>query len=505
MRAEDVIVGIDVGTSLVKSVAFDCKGRPVALARRPNSFKIPRPGWAECDMEATWELVRQTLNKLVQNLPGGSRGILALSVSGNMGGAWLTDGAKKPIRPAILWNDGRAASVLNRWRMEGLIDTIFGISCCVPCPGFSIPLLHWIRDCESDTFEKARYLFFAKDWIRFKLTGELCTEESELTHVPWDAEQRGYSDEVFRLCGMEEVKSLFLPLVDSGAVMGHVHRRAAEETGLGEGIPVVAGLADVSASLVGAGAVQTGCGTIIIGTSCLNNVTVSRPVYEPWGVGLIFTVPNGAWARTLTNQTGTIAFDWFSREWAPRDKTGHQLTMKDLDEAVSRVPLGARGIVFHPYLNSTGLLSPVYEPRARARFWGLGVEHTRFDMLRSIYEGIALATADCFEHLPPFDQPVRLVGGAAKSRVWRQMFADATGCTLALLEGEEVGALGVAMLAGVAAGIWNSIDEAVKECCRVETTIEPVEENHEQYGRLLQLYRMLRRNLKEEYDMRDGL
>ena len=143
MPAEDVVVGIDLGTSVVKSVAFDRSGRPVAFARRPNTFGIPHPGWAECDMEVVWKLVRETLCELVQDLSAGPHSVPALGVTGNMGGAWLTDGAKRPLRPAILWNDGRAAGVLTRW----------------------------LRDLEPDSFAKARRLFFAKDWVRFKLTG----------------------------------------------------------------------------------------------------------------------------------------------------------------------------------------------------------------------------------------------------------------------------------------------------------------------------------------------
>lgn len=137
------------------------------------------------------------------------------------------------------------------------------------------------------------------------------------------------------------------------------------------------------------------------------------------------------------------------------------------------MPPGARGVIFHPYLNSTGVLAPVSAPKARARFWGLSVEHTRFDLLRAIYEGVALAMADCMEYLPLSEDPVRLVGGAARSRVWSQIFADVTGRPMVLVGGEETGTLGVAMLAGVTVGIWKNLVEAVETCCKLGPLIEP--------------------------------
>lgn len=504
-RHERFLVGVDVGTSVVKSVAFNDLGEVVAIARRGNSFDTPRPGWAECDMHAVWKLVTDALREVTAALPGGAQEVQAVGVSGNMGGSWLTDAKGIPVRPAILWNDGRAAGVLNAWREEGVIDDIFDISCNTPVPGFSVPLLAWLAENEPETLARARYLFFSKDWIRYRLTGERFSEESDASHMPGDAAARGYSERILARCGIADLQRLLLPLTGSGAVAGRVHARAAEETGLRQGTPVVAGLADVTATLTGAGAVSAGCATAIIGTSCLNSVTTSAPLYEPRNIGFSFLIPEGKWTRTLSNQTGTLALSWFRREFMVGSLARSPHDFEALERQAASVPLGARGIIFHPYLNGTGVSAPVYEPRARARFWGVGIEHTRTDMLRAIYEGVALSMADCFEHLPPFEGPVRLMGGGARSRLWRQMFADVTGRPMVLLRGEELGALGVAMLAGVATGVWRDLQEACEGCCHSDECVEPDTRSHEAYARILAMYQRLRRDLSDECDYKGEL
>jgi len=500
-----VTVGIDVGTSVVKSVAFAEDGTAVAVAKRNNSFDIPRPGWAECSMEAVWTKVQDVLQELVEQLPGGAAQVRAVGPCGNMGGAWLTDAKGQPVGPAILWNDGRAAGVLKRWRQDGLMDEIFSIGCNMPAPGFSVPLLAWLTEHQPDTLARAKHLFFSKDWVRYKLTGERHTEESDASHIPGDVAGRGYSERLLALCGLEETRRLLLPLVASTSIVGCVHKRAADETSLSEGTPVVAGLADVSATLTGAGAILPGCATTILGTSCLSSVTTATPVFAPHGVGFSFLLPGGQWTRTLSNQTGTLALSWFARAFAPTPLGQGVPDFAALDEEAGAVPVGARGVIFHPYLNSTGVSAPLYEPRARARFWGVGLEHTRADLLRAIYEGVALSVADCFERLPPSEGPVRLLGGGSRSPFWRQLLADVTGRPLVLPRGEELGALGVAMLAGVATGVWATLDEACGVCCGTGEYIEPDMEKHEVYGRMLQMYRHLREDLAAECDYWDAL
>ena len=490
-RRPEVVVGVDVGTTLIKAAAFDQRGRAVAGAQAATACETPRSGWVEVEMEGLWRQVAATLRALAGRL-GGGHPVRAIGISAFMGGAWLVDRDGRPVRNAIAWHDARAVTVLDELRAAGLLERSFAISCNALTPGFALVLLRWLRDHQPEVLERARTLLFAKDWIRFRLTGELATDASDASHAPGAAVQRGFSLPLMADWGLGGLSGLLPPVLPSGAVAGRVAPAAAAVTGMPAGTPVVTGLADVSAALVGGGVVAARQAGTIIGSSCLNSVVTERPVWEPAGVGLSFLIPPAAWTRTMPNQTGTLALDWFRREF------GAGMDAAALEAAVAEVPRGARGVLFHPYLNGTGLLAPVYEPRARGRLSGLGLEHTRWDILRSIYEGLAFAVADCLDLLPAFEEPITLLGGGARSAVWRQIVADATGRAFAVADNAEPGALGVALLAGVAAGWWGSLDQAVAACCARGAATLPDPAAHAEYRPRLERYRRLRRGLVEE-------
>ena len=311
-RPSEVVIGVDVGTTMVKAAAFDQVGRVAALVQAATVCETPRPGWVEVEMEGLWRQVAAALRELAGRL-GGGHPIRAIGISAFMGGAWLVDRDGRPVRNAIPWHDARAVTVLDELRAAGLLERSFAISCNALTPG------------------------------------------------------------------------------------------------------------------------QAGT---ILGSSCLNSVVTERPVWEPAGVGLSFLIPPDRWTRTMPNQTGTLALDWFRRNF---DAGG--LDAAALDATVAEVPRGARGVLFHPYLNGTGVLAPVYEPRARGRLSGLGLEHTRGDILRAIYEGLAFAVADCLDLLPEFAEPIVLLGGGAHSAAWRRIAADVTGRAFAVASAAEPGAL----------------------------------------------------------------
>lgn len=498
-RRQEVVVGVDVGTTLIKAAAFDRRGRVVARAQAATACETPRPGWVEVEMEGLWRQVAATLGALAGRL-GGGQPVRAIGIGAFMGGAWLIDRAGRPVRNAIPWHDGRAVGVLDELREARLLDRSFAVSCNALTPGFALVLLRWLRDHEPAVLDRARTLLFAKDWLRFRLTGELATDESDASHAPGDALQRGFSLALLADWGLGGLSGLLPPVLPSGAVAGRVTAAAAAATGMPAGTPVVTGLADVSAALVGGGVVGAGQAGTIIGSSCLNSVVTEQPVWEPAGVGLSFLIPPAAWTRTMPNQTGTLAFDWFRREFGAEG-----MDAAALEAAVATVPRGARGVLFHPYLNATGVLAPAYEPRARGRLSGLGLEHTRWDILRAIYEGLAFAVADCLDLLPAFAEPITLLGGGGRNAVLRQIVADVTGRAFAPADNAEPGALGVALLAGVAAGWWGSPEQAVAACCSLGAPTLPDPDAHAEYQPRLEQYRHVRRGLLEEQETQRAL
>ena len=492
----EVVVAVDVGTTLIKAAAFDQAGKVLAPVQAATVCQNPRPGWVEVEMEGLWRQVAAALRELTGRL-GGGHSIRAIGISAFMGGAWLVDRDGRPVRNAIAWHDARAVTVLDDLREAGLLESSFAVSCNALTPGFALVVLRWLREHEPAALERAHTLLFAKDWLRFRLTGEAATDGSDASHAPGDALQRTFSPRLMAEWGLGELHALLPPVLPSGEVAGRVTEAAARDSGMPAGTPVVTGLADVSAALVGGGVVAPGQAGTIIGSSCLNSVVTERPVRDPAGVGLSFLVPPDRWTRTMPNQTGLLALDWFRRNF---DAGG--LDAAALDTAVAKVPRGARGVLFHPYLNGTGVLAPVYEPRARGRLSGLGLEHTRWDILRAIYEGLAFAVADCMELLPAFAEPITLLGGGAQSTAWRRIVADVTGRSFAPAGAAEPGALGVALLAGMAAGWWHSLDAAVAACCKRGDPVLPDPSAHSEYRPRLERYRRLRRDLVEEQQAR---
>lgn len=495
---KQMLIGIDVGTSVIKCGAYDVDGVELCVNAQANACAMEN-GRSECSMESLWtntaEVVRTTLSD--SRLEGYAP--LAASVSGNMIGLWMLDRSGRPFRPAILWNDGRSADILQTWKLDGRYKRIFDISCNVMNPGFTVPLLRWMVENSPRELEQASTLFFCKDWIRFKLTGELLTEETDLSHIPGDVRTRKLSDEVFSVCGVSGLQTRFAPLAASTAVTGRVTREACRLTGLPFDLPVATGLADVSASILGAGGVKEGDRTLVMGTSCLCSITLNRPVFEPRYAGISFLLPGGKVTRTLPNQTGMIALDWFVREFLAPPADGI-VKWNDLERVLDRdIPEGSDGLIFHPYLNSTGVVAPVYEPKARGRLWGLGLQHGRKHILRSIYEGLAYAVADCFEDMPAGTGPVRFVGGGAKSRFLGQLVSDVSGLTLRRMRAGEGGALGAAMAAGIAVGVWKDAEDAASFCSLPGELVEPDADRNARYRPFFERYKLLRSRLAEEY------
>jgi sugar (pentulose or hexulose) kinase len=497
------LLGIDAGTSVCKSVLFDLEGREVAVARAPSAVQHPVPDASEADMRQVWAAVCSTIRELThrEGFPAGA--IAGVGVTAAVSGAWLLDAHRQPFRNAVLWNDGRAASILARWEAEGLMPEIFAISGNALFPGMTLPALNWLAGHEPETLARARYVLCGKDWIRFKLTGEICSDESDLSQMPGDISTRAYSDRLFGLCGVGDFAHLFPPLARPDAIIGRVTQEAADETGLLPGTPVVTGVADVQASMLGAGATRAGTACSIVGTSALNNVVLEGPSFTPEGIGFQFLMPGRLWIRSLTNTAGTMSLEWFMQNFCAEERIlanqrGSNV-YEILEEEAAGVPIGAGGVIFHPYLNTTGVLAPFRNVAARAQFFGLAVDHERRHMLRAVYEGLALAMRELYDLLPVDAREVIVTGGGARSHFWCQMFADCTGRRMLVPEGSEFGAKGVAILAGVATGQYADLEAATRATYRVQRVHEPDAQAHRQYGKVFELYRAIYEDMQEHW------
>ncbi len=503
------LMGIDVGTSVCKSVVFTLSGQQVATAECPTPAQHPVPESSEVDMLQLWQAVCSTIRKVVGAGGVPAEEIRGIGVSSTVGGVWLLDREKQPFRRALLWNDGQAAPLLTAWEQEGRLEEIFRLSGNAIFPGMTLPGLRWLKDNEPETVARARYLLCGKDWVRFKLTGEIHSDETDLSQMPCDIRTRGYSEELFELCGIADLADLFPPVAASQDVVGGVTAETAADTGLWQGTPVVIGLADVQATVVGAGAARVRRGCSIVGTSCLNNVVLDGPSFEPSGIGFQFLLPNRLWLRSLANTSGTLNLEWFLNnfcdaeraEAARRGVSVYQV----LEEEAASIPVGSQGVIFHPYLNTTGVAAPFRNVAARAQYFGLSTTHDRRHLLRATYEGLALSMRELYDLMATPIEEVVLCGGGARSPFWCQMFADCTGRRMLVPEGREFGAKGVALLAGVGVGLYPSLEEAMGSTLRLERAYEPREEANRQYGMVYELYRDIYLDMQDDWWHRSKL
>jgi sugar (pentulose or hexulose) kinase len=460
----DLVIGIDVGTTTVKSAAFALPRLdvPVALRKRPSATVSPRPDRSEADPAAVEQAMVATLGELVSEV--GAERVAAVGISGTACGAWLIDGAGVPVRPAILWNDGRAAEVTQGWARDGLMERIFAISGNVPFPGYTLSVLGWLSRHEPAALEVADAILWCKDWLRYRLTGVLATEESEASYVPFDIVARAWSDELFEMTGVGAWRHLFPDLLPPRTTLP-MTAEAARMTGLLEGTPVALGATDIVAGVVGAGAARLGGTVTILGTSANSTVVAAAPPWEPRNVGIMAASPSGRFARSLINTSGSATLDWGARIVADGD-------VDRLLALAGQASEGADGLILVPYLSPAGTVSPRVDPRATGTLAGMRVHHGPSHVARAMVEGLAFAVADCYANMAVPVLEIVAVGGAARSDLLLQALADLAGRPVVRLAGDEFGARGVAVLAAWAIGATDDLD-ALSGSVRHERRFEP--------------------------------
>ncbi|MDB6001360.1 MAG: carbohydrate kinase [Rhizobacter sp.] len=506
-----LLLGIDKGTTMTKAVVFDADtGAAVATARRPTPSFHPHADWHEEDMASTWAGVAAAIRDAITATGRPASEIAGVGVSGHMGGLWALDRHRQPVGRAIAWPDGRACGLLDGWQRDGTVDRLYDICGNAPIPGLPLVLLAHMKRHEPAFFDGIQHLMLAKDYVNYRLTGELVTDESDLSFFPCDIRERRFSPALFELAGVPEAEAWLPAVLPTGAALGRVTREAAAATGLVEGTPVSTGAGDAVAAAIGVGALEAGQAVTVIGTSFMNNLTTDRPLLEPRGVGFLFLMPDGRWQRLMSNTGGgSLCLKWvldtFGARWGAEGKPDEDALYARIEAEARGLPPLPAGLVFHPYLNTSGMSAPRFEPCARASIFGLDLSVTPIALLRSVMEGVALAMVDCYGAIDAPVRDIRLTGGGARSALWREICAAAMNRPLQIPEVEETGALGVAMLAATAVGLYADLPAAARGMVRFGPAVEPQPRLAEAYAAAYPLFRSLREQMTPLWAQRAAL
>lgn len=481
-----MLLGLDLGTSSVKALLLDPDGTASGEGSVSYPVRSPSPGWAESRPEEWWDAVGQAAREAA-----GARGpeVTALGLSGQMHGVVLAGPDGCPLRPAVLWADARSTDHLHACRS---LDEDARRRLANPlATGMAGPTLLWLRDNEPGVYESARWALQPKDWLRLQLTGEAAAEPSDASAtLLYDLLADRWDYEVVEALGLRP--DLLAPLVASSDTAGELTREAAEHLGLQAGLPVAAGAADTAAAMLGSGLLEPGLVQLTVGTGAQIVGPADHPAPDPHGKTHLYR----AAAPDLFYSMAAIQNAGLALEWARRVLGA---SWEEVYEEAFSVPAGAEGAVFLPYLS--GERTPHLDPAARGAWTGLGLGHGRGHLLRAALEGVAFALREGLEALEAAGISVpelRLAGGGATKEPWRRLLADVLDRPLRLLPGDvaaNASARGAALLAGVAAGVYASVEDTLSLAPEPERTIHPGKESsayEAAYARYRELYPRLR-------------
>ncbi|PZA07125.1 MULTISPECIES: xylulokinase [unclassified Meiothermus] len=433
-----MFLGLDLGTGSLKVLLLDEAGRVRGEASRAYPVRSPRPGWAESDPQAWWSAAGEAVRKAV---PDPAR-VQAIGLSGQMHGVVLCQADGAPLRPAILWADGRSGAELELYRR--LPAEFRRRLANPPAVGMAGPSLLWLRRHEPEVYRRARWALQPKDWLRLRLTGEARAEPSDASAtLMYDLEADGWFHALLEELDLRQ--DWLAPLVPSASVAGCLTEEAAAHLGLSAGIPVAAGAADTAAALLGSG-LAPGEAQLTVGSGAQIAVVLEEARIDPTlRTHLYRAAQPGRWYALAAMQNAGIALEWV-------------LGVLGLDWATAyaeaqRVPPGCEGLTFLPYL--TGERTPHLDPQARGAWAGLGLGHTRSHLVRAALEGLAFALRQGLEALGPAipaATPLRLAGGGTLEPFWRQMLSDVLGRPLWASSVAAASARGAALLAAMATG-----------------------------------------------------
>ena len=499
----DILLGIDAGTSVIKSVAFSLAGETIAVAARPNVYQTLGGGQVEQDMALTWANCAATLRELGERVPDLPRRVAALAVTGQGDGSWLIDAAGEPVGGALLWLNSRAAGLISDYlKSDAYRDhysrTGSGLNACM-----ASAQLAWMKRWQPDRITRADTCFHCKDWLYFKLTGARVTDPSEGNFTFGNYRTREYEPSILDAMGIADCARLLPRMIDGAIEAGSLSAAGAAETLLPQGLPVSLAYIDVVCTALGGGLCDPvgDVGVSILGSTGMHMRYVPTPEEVRLNddrSGYTMCLPiDRACASMQSNLAATLNIDWLmdmAREAAEMAgaKTSRSALLSGLDEKVLATAAGQA--IYHPYIFEAGERGPFLNPDARAQFSGLSTRTSFAGLARAVFEGLAFAARDCYLASGSIPREVRVGGGAARSRAIRAILAAALGANIRTLSRDEFGASGAAMMAAVSVGVYPNMRACAEDWVApfLDKLSVPDPDLSEFYSKLYPIYRTIR-------------
>ena len=485
-----MVLGIDVGTGGTRAVLVTDQGKvEFSSSSEHNGIHSEQIGWAEQEPADWWRACQEAVGTLLRSSGIDASDIQAIGLTGQMHGCVLLDGSGRVLRPALIWCDQRTQPECD-WLTETVgLSHLVDLVANPALPNFTLTKLLWVKRHQPEIFAQIEHVLCPKDYVRYRLTGEFAIDMQEASGtLLLDVAHRRWSDELAALAG---IPTRWLPRLFEGIeVCARISNAGASATGLAAGTPVVAGAGDQGAGAVGMGILEPGSVSATIGTSGVVFAATDTPTKDPAGRlhTFCYAAP-GLWhVMGVTNGAG-LSLRYFRDTFTPRNSYDELLIL------AQDIPAASDGLLWAPYL--FGERTPHLDPEARAAFVGVTAQHTRAHFIRAVLEGVAMSLRDTLSLFAELQIPVsgiRLGGGGARGKLWRQIQADVYGRPVELLAAEEGGAFGAALLAGTGVGIWPDLSAACAEAVQVAEIIEPKDAGAMEiaYARYRRLYPALR-------------
>lgn len=490
-------LGIDVGTGGTRALLLNETGKIAASCTEPHAeMRMERPLWAEQDPDDWWRAAQVAIQGVLREARTDGAAVKGIGFSGQMHGLVMLDENGKVIRPSLIWCDQRSQPQVDAIHAKVGRDRVVQFTANPAITGFTLPKLLWVRDHDPASYAQLNTVLLPKDYIRYKLSGELAQDVSDASGTGvFDVANRVWSRPMMDELGLNP--AWFPPVFESAQVCGRITNDASAATGLLSGTPMVAGAGDQAASAIGNGIVDTGIASCTLGTSGVVFAHMDSPAYDPAGRVHTFchAVP-GKWHVMGVTQGAGLSLQWFRNNLAPG------VSYDSLMTEAATAELCCDGLFWLPYL--MGERTPHLDASARGGWIGITARHQRRDLIRSIIEGVSYSQKDCLDVIVEIGveiQKVRASGGGAQSPLWRQILADVFARRVTTLASQEGSAYGAGLLAMVGTGGFASVQEACAACTEETSATDPRTREGMAYAKGHEIYRTLYPTLKATFPL----